>query len=116
MPAAFWLNGGTVIANSMFPIYRSMPDLNIFSLSSTASNWLDDQDDFYILMPGYSICIYNNLYDEDNLFTDSPVYNYYDNEFGTVPLNISPPASVINKTSSILIMSNGRILSKYFAS
>ena len=119
MPAAFWVNGsfsGASTTNSMFPIYRSAPDLNVFSLSTTANDWLDDKDDFYILMPGYSICIYNNLYDEENLFTESPLYRYYDNEFGTVPLNITLTSdAILNKTSSILIMFNGRILSKYFA-
>jgi hypothetical protein len=114
MPAAFTLNGSTVIANSIFPIYRSVPDLNVFTGSSTAAVPIDSQDDFYILMPGYSICIYNNLYDEENVFTDSPTYRYYDNEFGNVPLNIT--INVVNTTSSILIMFNGRILSKYFAS
>jgi hypothetical protein len=119
MPATFWVNGnfsGGSTTNSIFPIYRSAPDLNVYSLDTTAANWLDNTDDFYILMPGYSICIYNNLYDEENLFTDSPIFRYYDNEFGTVPLNITLLSDVINKTSSILIMSNGRILSKYFAS
>ena len=115
MPAAFWANGA-IISNSIFPIYRSVPDLNVFSLDATSSNWRDDTDDFYILMPGYSICIYNNLYDEDNLFTDSPLFRYYDNEFGIQPLNITLLSDVLNRTSSILIMSNGRILSKYFAS
>lgn len=117
MPAAFWLNGGAsnnFASNAMFPIYTSVPDLNLFTGSSTANVWPDDGDDFYILMPGYSICIYNNLYDEENLFTQSPTYRYYDNEFGTVPLNIT--INVANTTSSILIMCDGRILSKYFLS
>jgi hypothetical protein len=117
MPAAFWLNGGAsnnFASNAMFPIFKSVPDLNLFTGSSTANVWPDDGDDFYILMPGYSICIYNNLYDEENLFTQSPTYRYYDNEFGTVPLNIT--INVANTTSSILIMCDGRILSKYFLS
>ena len=117
MPSAFWLNGGAsnnFVSNSLFPIYRSIPDLNLYSGSGTTADWPDDADDYYILMPEYSICIYNNLYDEENLFTQSPTYRYYDNEFGTVPLNIT--INVANTTSSILIMCNGRILSKYFAS
>ena len=118
-PAVFIMNGGSsnnFVSNSMFPIYRSVPDLNVFSLSSTAGNWPDDQDDYYILMPGYSICIYNNLYDEENLFTtNNPTYLYYDNEFGKVPLNIANNGFA-NTTSSILIMYNGRILSKYYTS
>ena len=116
-PAAFIMNGGSsnnFVSNSMFPIYRSVPDLNVFTGNSTTAQWPEDGDDHYILMPGYSICIYNNLYDEENLFTDSPTYRYYDNEFGTVPLNIT--INVANTTSSILIMFNGRILSKYFFS
>ncbi len=113
MPATFLLNGGSVISNSMFPIYRSVPDLNVFSGSSTTTDWPENQDDFYILMPGYSICIYNNLYDEENIFTDSPTYRYYDNEFETVPLNINI-TGVSNTTSSILILNEGRILTKYF--
>ena len=117
MPAAFWLNGGVsnnFVSNSMFPIYRSVPDLNVFTGNSTTAQWPEDGDDHYILMPGYSICIYNNLYDEENLFVASPTFRYYDNEFGTVPLNIT--INVANTTSSILIMCKGRILSKYFAS
>jgi len=65
------------------------------------------------LMPGYSICIYNNLYDEENLFIDTPTFRYYDNEFGTAPLNING-TGVTNTTSSILILNEGRILTKYF--
>ena len=113
MPATIWLNGASVVSNSIFPIYRSVPDLNAFSLSSTANDWPDNGDDFYILMPGYSICIYNNLYDEENLFTDTPTFRYYDNEFGTNPLNINV-TGVSNTTSSILILNEGRILTKYF--
>ena len=64
-------------------------------------------------MPGYSICIYNNLYDEENLFTDTPTFRYYDNEFGTTPLNVNV-IGVTNTTSSILILNEGRILTKYF--
>jgi hypothetical protein len=113
MPATFLLNGGSVISNSIFPIYRSVPDLNVFSLDGTPANWPENQDDFYILMPGYSICIYNNLYDEENLFTDTPTFRYYDNEFGTAPLNINV-TGVSNTTSSILVLHAGRILTKYF--
>jgi hypothetical protein len=113
MPATFLLNGGSVISNSMFPIYRSVPDLNVFTSSNTPADWSENQDDFYILMPGYSISIYNNLYDEENLFTDTPAFRYYDNEFGTAPLNINV-TGVSNTTSSILILTSGRILTKYF--
>ena len=115
-PAAYLLNGISLGTNSMFPIYRSVPDLNVFSGSSATADWPDNNDDYYGLMPGYSICIFNNLYDEENIFTDSPTFRYYDNEFGLVPLNITVPAGIANTTSSILILFNGRILSKYFAS
>ena len=113
MPATFLLNGGSVISNAIFPIYRSVPDLNVFTWSNTNTVWPENQDDFYILMPGYSICIYNNLYNEENLFTDTPTFRYYDNEFGTNPLNINV-TGVSNTTSSILILNEGRILTKYF--
>ena len=114
-PAAFIINPSNGWpATSMFPIYRSVPDLNVFTLSNSTGNWVDDSDDYYILIPGYSMCIYNNLYNEENLFNLSPTYQYYDNEFGKVPLNINIPSGIINTTSSILIMYNGRILSKYF--
>jgi len=109
MPAAFLVNG-SIVSNSTFPLYRSVPDLNVFSASTT--EFIGNTDDFYILMPGYSICIYNNLYDEENLFTDAPTYRYYDNEFGKVPLTINIGA--YNAASSILFMHNGRILSKKF--
>jgi hypothetical protein len=113
-PAAFILNG-SVVSNYMFPIYRSIPDLNVFTLDNTPENWHVNTDDYYILMPGYSMCIYNNLYDEDNIFSGR-AYRYYDNEFGRVPLNITVHSDMVNNTSSILIMHKGRILSKYFSS
>jgi hypothetical protein len=116
MPAAFILNGASFVSNSLFPIYRSVPDLNAFTLSNASDTWPANSDDYYILMPGYSICIYNNLYDEDNLFTTGSTYQYYDNEFGNLPLNIAVKSGTGNTASSILIMYNGRILSKYFAS
>ena len=119
MPAAYAVNGsfsGGTSSNYTFPLYRSVPDLNVFSLDATTTNWPDNTDDFYILMPGYSICIYNNLYDEENLYSDSPLYRYYDNEFGTFPMNITLLSTVKEKISSILIMYNGLILSKYFVS
>jgi hypothetical protein len=92
-----------------------VPDLNVYSLSDVSANWIQNNDDYYILMPGYSICIYNNLYDEENLFDiTSPTEHYYDNEFGKVPLNID--VAGLNTTSSVLIMYKGRILSKFFVS
>jgi hypothetical protein len=117
-PSAFIINGSGLgisnTANSMFPLYRSVPDLNKFSLSTASDTWPTNSDDFYILMPEYSICMYNNLYDEENLFTTSPTSRYYDNEYGTAPLNINIQSGMANTTSSILIMYKGRILSKYF--
>jgi hypothetical protein len=116
-PAAFIQNGSSVVSNSMFPLYRSIPDLNVFTLTNASDTWPANSDDLYILMPGYSICIYNNLYDEENLFVDTtPTYQYYDNEFGTVSLNIAVKSGTGNTASSVLIMHRGRILSKYFNS
>ena len=115
-PATFIINPANGWPkNSMFPLFRSVPDLNVFTLSDSTGNWVDDSDDYYILMPEYSICIYNNLYEEENLFWNaSASYRYYDNEFGTTPLNINIQTGMNNTTSSILIMYKGRILSKYF--
>lgn len=110
MPAAYLLNGTSVTSNATFPVFRSVPDLNVYSFDNTDK--IDDTDDFYILMPGYSICIYNNLYDEENLFTVVSTYRYFDNEFGQVPLNINIGTS--NTTSSILILYNGCIVNKKF--
>ena len=114
MPAAYLLNGTSVISNATFPVFRSVPDLNVYSFDNTDK--IDNKDDFYILMPGYSICIYNNLYDEENLFTDVSTYRYFDNEFGPVPLNINIGVGVgtYNTTSSILILYNGCIVNKKF--
>ena len=100
-----------LITYSPFLSFARLPFLS--NTGTTSDYWNDNADDFYLLMPGYSMCIYNNLYDEENLFTATPTFRYYDNEFGTVPLNIT--INVANTTSSILIMCKGRILSKYFA-
>jgi hypothetical protein len=112
MPAAYLLNGASVTSNATFPVFRSVPDLNVYSFDNTDK--IDDTDDFYILMPGYSICIYNNLYDEENLFTNVSTYRYFDNEFGPVPLNINIGVGTYNTTSSILILYNGCIVNKKF--
>ena len=112
MPAAYLLNGASVTSNATFPVFRSVPDLNVYSFDIANTDKIDDTDDFYILMPGYSICIYNNLYDEENLFTEVSTYRYFDNEFGQVPLNIDIGAD--NTTSSILILYNGCIVNKKF--
>ena len=114
MPAAYLLNGASVTSNATFPVFRSVPDLNVYSFDVANTDKIDDTDDFYILMPGYSICIYNNLYDEENLFTvvSTSTYRYFDNEFGQVPLNIDIGAD--NTTSSILILYNGCIVNKKF--
>jgi len=114
MPAAYLLNGASVTSNATFPVFRSVPDLNVYSFDVANTDKIDDTDDFYILMPGYSICIYNNLYDEENLFTvvSTSTYRYFDNEFGQVPLNIN--IGTYNTTSSILILYNGCIVNKKF--
>lgn len=113
MPAAYLLNGTSVTSNATFPVFRSVPDLNVYSVDIANTDKIDDTDNFYILMPGYSICIYNNLYDEENLFTDVSTYRYFDNEFGQVPLNIDI-GGADNTTSSILILYNGCIVNKKF--
>jgi hypothetical protein len=131
MPATFVMNGGSWQNFNLFPIYRSVPDLNVYSdVYGTVTAAMDNLDDGFLLMPGYSLCVFTHLYDEENL----PVYEvalanvstnvnpsekstYIDNQFGKVPINVSGSTyfGFNNATSSVLIMFNGKILGKMFA-
>jgi hypothetical protein len=124
-PAALMLNASTVNNSSRYPIYRSIPDLNVYtSVSSTFTIAMDNIDEFWILYPGYSMSVYYNLYDEENLpvptlsianittdTSSAEIFTYWDNEFGTTPLTIDTNNNV---ASSVLIMYNGKIVSKVY--
>jgi hypothetical protein len=131
MPATFVMNGGSWQNMNLFPIYRSVPDLNVYSdvyVSVTAA--MDNLDDGFLLMPGYSMCVFTNLYDEENISvfdvslanivgpytTAVEKFAYLDNQFGKVPINVSGSTyfGIDNATSSVLIMFNGKILGKMF--
>ncbi len=132
MPATFMMNGGSWQNFNLFPIYRSVPDLNVYSdVYGTVTAGMDNLDDGFLLMPGYSLCVFTNLYDEENISVfDVSLANivlpyttavekstYIDNQFGKVPINVSASTSfgINNATSSVLIMFNGKILGKMFA-
>ena len=85
---------------------------------------MDNIDEFWILYPGYSMSVYYNLYDEENLpvptlsianittdTSSAEIFTYWDNEFGTTPLTIDTNNNV---ASSVLIMYNGKIVSKVY--
>jgi len=132
MPATFMMNGVSWQNFNLFPIYRSVPDLNVYSdVSGTVTAAMDNLDDGFLLMPGYSLCVFTNLYDEENISVfDVALANiaqpyttavekstYIDNQFGKVPINVSGSTyfGINNATSSVLIMFNGKILGKMFA-
>jgi hypothetical protein len=126
-PAALMLNAVAVNTSSRYPIYRSIPDLNVYThVNSTVTIAMDNIDDLWVLYPGYSMNIFYNLYDEENLgvstasianiTTDTStaqISTYWDNQFGTTPLTIDTNN---NLASSVLIMYNGKILSKVYIS
>ena len=133
MPATFMMNGASWQNFNLFPIYRSVPDLNVYSdVSGTVTAGMDNLDDGFLLMPGYSLCVFTNLYDEENISVfDVALANieqpyttavekstYIDNQFGKVPINVSGSTyfGFNNATSSVLIMFNGKILGKMFVS
>ena len=132
MPATFMMNGRSWQNCSLIPIYRSVPDLNVYSdVYGTVTAAMDNLDDGFLLMPGYSLCVFTNLYDEENISVfDVALANiaepyttavekstYIDNQFGKVPINVSGSTyfGINNATSSVLIMFNGKILGKMFA-
>lgn len=126
VPAAF-LQHKNRDYDSDFPIYRSIPDYVYLTADSTYGA-LDNVDDQYLIMPGYSVTVYNNLYEESNILAeDSSVgvsnggsytidradrFQHFDNEYGKKPAQI---AMTNPKTgSSILVMHSGKMVSKIY--
>ncbi len=126
-PAALLINATTINNSARYPIYRSIPDLNVYSyVSGAVTVAMDNLDDFWVLYPGYSMVVYSNLYDEENIsvfdvslanvtstINGSEVSSYFDNQYGTTPLYVN---TTDNIASSVLIMYNGKILSKVYIS
>jgi hypothetical protein len=127
-PAALLLNAASLTTGgAQLPIYRSIPDLNVYSyVSGTVTVTMDNLDDFWVLYPGYSMVVYSNLYDEENIsvfdvslanvistINGSEVSLYADNQYGTTPLNVN---TTDNIASSVLFLYNGKILSKVYIS
>jgi len=74
---------------------------------------MDDLDESYLIMPGYSIAVYTNLYNEENLFTNSESkMSYLDNEYGKRPAQLATLHA--NKGSSLLMMYSGKMVDKIF--
>jgi hypothetical protein len=126
-PAALMLNATTINNSARYPIYRSIPDLNVYSyVSGAVTVAMDNVDDFWVLYPGYSMVVYSNLYDEENIsvfdvslpnvvstINGSEVSSYFDNQYGTTPLLVN---TTDNIATSVLILFNGKILSKVYIS
>ena len=128
-PASLLINAVSLTTGgAQLPIYRSIPDLNVYSyVSGTVTVTMDNLDDFWVLYPGYSMVVYSNLYDEENIsvfdvalanvastINGSEVSTYIDNQYGTTPLNVN--TSPDNIATSVLILYNGKILSKVYIS
>jgi hypothetical protein len=127
-PASLLINAVSLTTGgAQLPIYRSIPDLNVYSyVSGTVTVTMDNLDDFWVLYPGYSMVVYSHLYDEENIsvfdvslanvistINGSEVSSYFDNQYGTTPLLVN---TTDNIATSVLIMFNGKILSKVYIS
>jgi len=111
LPSTIFQNSTSSYSN--YPIYRSLPDYNVNDLYSSPSDSMDDLDESYLIMPGYSIAVYTNLYNEENLFTNSESkMSYLDNEYGKRPAQLATLHA--NKGSSLLMMYSGKMVDKIF--
>ena len=121
-PSVFLHNVSSSGYPSQFPLYRSVPDY-VYLLTSIGSTGtegsLANRDDYYTVMPGFSIAIYSDLYEEYNILaadssaaTASSSYTYFDNEYGKKPAQIQ--MNPANQNESIIIAHAGKMVSKIY--
>jgi hypothetical protein len=104
---AIMYNGNATGIVSCHPFYTSEPfigTLNSISGSGSATTVnINDIDDYWTVMPGYKLEVYNNSFYETLILTG-------DNTSGTVPVNYT--ISSANQASSIKLYFNGTLIQK----
>ena len=95
-----YLKDGSSTNTKDLPLFKSVPDLNLYNVSNSVI--FNDDDNMYLVMPGYSVVIFNNLYDEINTgSSEIRITQVLDNSNGLKPkyFTITNPS----ETSSILL-------------
>jgi hypothetical protein len=97
-----WFKNGSTTSSGDFPLFKSIPDLNLYNVNSTNQD-IDNKDNYYLVMPGFTVIIFNNLYDEVNgsTGTEAGTTEIFDNLNGTLPKYFV--TSTADETSSILL-------------
>lgn len=88
---AIMYNGNSTLLNTGYPFFTSQPNLavlNATSISGSGAINIADIDDYWLIMPGYKIILYNDIN-----YTGTTVT--YDNTNGTVPINYTPTANTV---------------------
>jgi hypothetical protein len=90
---AILYNGDPSAVSSFYPFFTSQPNLaalpSISSSGAAGTISIADVDDYWTVMPGYKIVLYNDVNYTSTSYTS-------DNTSGVVPINykISPPNTI----------------------
>jgi hypothetical protein len=102
---AWYKDGNATVRSGDFPIYKSIPDFNLYNYN-TGYGDIDNEDNVYLVMPGFTLILYNNLYDELNTYntnqSDVGITQVLDNSLGTKAKLFTPNPA--NKTSSAVLL------------
>jgi len=108
---AWYKDGNTTSRSGDFPLIKSIPDYNLYNYDIGYGN-INNDDNNYLVMPGFTVILYNNLYDELNTYntnqTDLGTTQVLDNSSGTKAKLFTP--NTVNTTSSALLLFLNRII------
>ena len=108
---AWYKDGDTTSRSGVFPLIKSIPDFNLYNYDIGYGD-INNDDNHYLVMPGFTVILYNNLYDELNTHntnqTDLGTTQVLDNSLGTKAKLFTP--NTVNTTSSVLLLFLNRII------
>jgi len=100
-----WYKDGSGTKSGDFPLFKSIPDFNLYNYD-TGNGVINNCDDLYLVMPGFTLILYNNLYDELNTYNTNQaevgITQVLDNSLGTKAKLFTPNPT--NKTSSVVLL------------
>ena len=108
---AWYKDGNSTARSGDFPLFKSIPDFNLYNYDTGYAD-INNDDNLYLVMPGFTVILYNNLYDELNTHNrnqaDLGTTQVLDNSSGTKAKLFTPNPA--NKTSSVLLLFLNRII------
>ena len=116
-----WYKDGSGTRSGDFPLFKSIPDFNLYNYYTdngfennyyTGNVVINNCDDLYLVMPGFTLILYNNLYDELNTYNTNQaevgITQVLDNSSGTKAKLFTPNPT--NKTSSVVLLFLNKII------